>query len=93
MTLEKLSVLALNGKLDRIGSRGATFAFDDPAQKQDSRGIGDLDQRSAANFLVDWLDKQIGLRQLSVADMTCVPTSSGSIYLAMAGDAGAASVA
>ena len=52
----------LHGKVDRIGLRGTHFAFNDPARnQQDSRGIGDFDHRSAANFLFDWLDKQIGL--------------------------------
>ena len=56
----------LHGKVDRIGLRGTTFAFDDPARKrQDGRGIGNLDQRSAANFLLDWLDMQVGLTSIT----------------------------
>ena len=56
----------LHGKVDRIGLRGTTFAFDDPARKrQDDRGIGDRDHRSAANFLLDWLDKQVGLASIT----------------------------
>ena len=55
----------LYGKIDRIGSRGTTFAFNDPAgNQQDSRSIGDLDHRSAANFLFDWLDERIGLSSI-----------------------------
>ncbi len=56
----------LHGKVDRIGLRGTSFAFDDPAgESQDDRGIGDLDHRSAANFLLDWLDKQVGLASIT----------------------------
>jgi acetate kinase len=56
----------LHGKVDRIGLRGTNFDFDDPARKrQDNRGIGDHDHRSAANFLLDWLDNQIGLASIT----------------------------
>ena len=45
----------LHGKVDRIGLRGTTLTFDDPVHnRQDSRGIGDFDHRSAATFLIDW---------------------------------------
>jgi acetate kinase len=55
----------LHGKVDRIGLRGTTLTFDDPVHnRQDSRGIGDFDHRSAATFLIDWLDKQIGLASI-----------------------------
>ena len=50
-------VRGLHGKVDRIGARGSRFVFSDPVRKQhDERGIGDLDHRSAAEFLFDWLD-------------------------------------
>ena len=56
----------LHGKLERIGLRGATLTFDDLERNQhDSRIIGDFDHRSAANFLIDWLDKQIGLASIT----------------------------
>lgn len=56
----------LHGKVDRIGLRGTNFAFNGPARKrQDVRGIGNLDHRSAANFLLDWLDTQIGLASIT----------------------------
>ena len=55
----------LHGKVDRIGLRGTTLTFDDLERNQhDSRIIGDFDHRSAANFLIDWLDKQIGLTSI-----------------------------
>ena len=56
----------LSGKIDRIGLRGTNLEFNDPARnQQDNRGIGDFNQRSAANFLFDWLDKQIGLASIT----------------------------
>lgn len=58
----------LHGKVDRIGLRGATLTFDDLERNQhDSRVIGDFDHRSAANFLIDWLDQQIGLVSIAAA--------------------------
>ena len=58
----------LEGKVDRIGLRGTTFAFNDPVRNQhDSCVIGDLGHRAAANFLFDWLDKQIGLDSIKAA--------------------------
>ena len=51
----------LHGKVERIGSRDTTLTFDDLERNQhDSRIIGDFDHRSAANFLIDWLDQQTG---------------------------------
>ena len=56
----------LHGRIERIGLRGTNFAFDDPTRKQQNdRGIGDLDHRSAANFLLDWLDNQIDLASIT----------------------------
>ena len=56
----------LQGKVDRVGSPGTTLTFDDPVRTQrDTRGIGDLDHRAAADFLIDWLEQQIGLASLT----------------------------
>jgi acetate kinase len=57
----------LHGKIDRIGLRGTNFAFNDPARKrQDDSDIADeLDHRSAANFLLDRIDKEIGLASIT----------------------------
>jgi len=56
----------LNGKVDRIGLRGTLLTFDDlDRHRQDSRGIGDFDHQSAAKFLIDWLDAQIGLASIA----------------------------
>ena len=55
----------LHGKVDRIGMRGTTLTFDDLEGNQHvGRIIGDLDHWSAANFLIDWLDQQIGLTSI-----------------------------
>lgn len=52
----------LHGKIDCIGSHGTTLTFDDlDRNQQDSRIIGDFDNTSAATFLIDWLEKKIGL--------------------------------
>jgi acetate kinase len=57
--------LRLHGKVDRIGLSGTTLMYDDLEYDQhDSRIIGDFDHRSATNFLIDWLDKQIGLTSI-----------------------------
>jgi acetate kinase len=55
----------LHGKVDRIGLRGTTLTFEDlEGNRHDNRIIGDFDQRSAANFLIDWLDHQIGVTSI-----------------------------
>ncbi len=52
----------LRGIVERIGLHGTSFTFKDPVRKQhEELGIGELDHRSAASFLLDWLDEQIGL--------------------------------
>ena len=69
----------LHGKVDRIGLRGATLTFDDLQRNQhDSRIIGDFDHRLAANFLIDWLDKQIGLTSIEAVGHRVV--SGGAHY-------------
>jgi acetate kinase len=51
----------LEGKVDRIGLPGAKLTFNDLARKlQDSRSIDFSDHRSAAAFLIDWLEEKIG---------------------------------
>jgi acetate kinase len=50
----------LHGKMDRIGLGGTNLTFNDPSRKQqDSRDIDASDHRSAATFLIDWLEGQI----------------------------------
>lgn len=52
----------LCGKVDRIGLSGTNLTFQDPARNlQDTRQLAaTADHKSAANFLLDWLQKQTG---------------------------------
>lgn len=51
----------LYGKIDRIGLSGTSLTFNDPAtNQQDSRNLAASDHKSAANFLIDWLEEQNG---------------------------------
>ena len=49
----------LYGKIDRIGLSGMTLTFNDLAKnQQESRNLNVSDYKSAANFLIDWLEEQ-----------------------------------
>lgn len=49
----------LYGKIDRIGVSGTNLTFKDSAGKaQESRVVEAGDHKSAANFLIDWLEEQ-----------------------------------
>ena len=49
----------LYGKIDRIGLSGTNLTFNDSATNhQDSRHLAISDHKSAANFLIDWLEEQ-----------------------------------
>jgi len=49
----------LYGKVDRIGLDGTNLTFHDPAKnQQDSLKLVASDHKSAANLLIDWLEKQ-----------------------------------
>ena len=51
----------LSGKIDRVGLSGTTLIFDDADQdRQESFGIAAADHSSAVNFLIDWLEQQVG---------------------------------
>jgi acetate kinase len=51
----------LYGKVDRIGLSGTNLTFKDPARNQpESRSLAASDHKSAANFLIDWFEKQNG---------------------------------
>ncbi|CAN5914299.1 acetate/propionate family kinase [soil metagenome] len=56
-----------HGKVDRVGTLGTTLTFDDPVrnQREDARGIGNLDHRAAADFLINWLEQRIGFGAIS----------------------------
>ncbi len=65
-TMDDAPLRRLHGKIERIGLRETTLTFDDPSRNQhDNRVLGDFDHPSAANFLVDWLDQQIGLTSIA----------------------------
>lgn len=58
----------LQGKIDRIGLSGTSFAFHDPTGNQrGSEDIGDRDHAAAARFLCDWLAQRIGLDSIGAA--------------------------
>src|ERR1039458_1586680 len=49
----------LHGKVDRIGLSGTNLTFNDSIGKQqDSRSLTASDHKTAANFLIDWLEQQ-----------------------------------
>ena len=55
----------LVGKVDRIGLSGTNLTFHDPDRKeQGSRKLAAPDHKSAAHFLIDWLEEQNGLQSL-----------------------------
>lgn len=55
----------LHGKVDRIGLSGTNLTFTDPDGKpQPSLDIAATNHKSAANFLIDWLEKQAGLESV-----------------------------
>jgi acetate kinase len=55
----------LVGKVDRIGLSGTNLTFHDPTKKQpESRKLAAADHKSAANSLIDWLEKQNGFESV-----------------------------
>jgi acetate kinase len=55
----------LYGTVDRIGMSGTSLTFHLPAtNQQDSRRLDAFDHRSAATFLMDWLEKQDGFESV-----------------------------
>ena len=55
----------LCGKVDRIGLSGTNLTFHDPAKKQpETRKLAAADHKSAANSLIDWLEKQNGFESV-----------------------------
>jgi acetate kinase len=49
----------IHGKIDRIGLSGTNLTFSDPTKKnQESRDLAASDHKTAANFLIDWLEAQ-----------------------------------
>ena len=55
----------LYGKIDRIGLSGTNLTFTDPdGRPQASLSLSATDHKSAANFLIDWLEKQNGFESV-----------------------------
>jgi len=55
----------LYGKVDRIGLSGTNLTFHDPDGKpQASLSLTVPDHKSAANFLIDWIEKQNGFESV-----------------------------
>ncbi len=55
----------LVGKIDRIGLSGTNLTFNDTSQAEPgSRNIEAADHGSAANFLIDWLEQQVGFTHI-----------------------------
>jgi acetate kinase len=55
----------LYGKIDRIGLSGTNLSFNDPSGSQHhSRSITAADHKSAANVLIDWLEKRIDFKSV-----------------------------
>ena len=63
--VEKPLKRGLCGKIDRIGLSGTNLTFYDPANKQqDARSVAAADHKSAANFLIDWLEEQKNIQSV-----------------------------
>jgi acetate kinase len=57
----------LSGTIDRIGLTGTTFTGENHARdKNITRDLGMLNHRPAANFLIDWLEKQAEFASVGV---------------------------
>ena len=57
---------SLYGKIDRIGSKDATFGFHDlNTSQKTNQEIKAPDFASATKFLIEWLDERIGLQAIS----------------------------
>jgi acetate kinase len=58
---EELQVRLLHGKIDRIGLKDSKLTFNnEKGDQQDALEVEVSDHKSAANFLIDWLEKQDG---------------------------------
>ncbi len=55
----------LHGKVDRIGLSGTNLTFNEPTKKKPQRlKLSAADHKSAANFLIDWLERQIDFKSV-----------------------------
>jgi len=59
--IRQLLKRGLYGKVDRIGLGGTNLEFHDPAtNQQETHSLAATDHKTAANVLIDWLQKQNG---------------------------------
>ena len=55
----------LHGTVDRIGLSGTNLTFNEPTKKEPQRRkLAAADHKSAANALIDWLEKQIDFKSV-----------------------------
>jgi acetate kinase len=54
----------LHGKIDRIGLSGTNLTFHTDGKSQPPRKLPTNDHKSAANFLIGWLEKQNGFESI-----------------------------
>jgi acetate kinase len=55
----------LHGKVDRIGLSGTNLTFNEPTKKKPQPlKLSTADHKSAANFLIDWLERQIDFKSV-----------------------------
>ncbi len=54
----------LSGKIERIGLPDPTLAIKEATGKTDKQAIKTPDHQAAGNFLIDWLEKRVGLEAL-----------------------------
>ncbi len=54
----------LYGKIDRIGLSGTNLTFNDSTGKKHGRSLTAADHKSAVNYLIDWLEKQIDFKSV-----------------------------
>ena len=64
--IESSLVRKLTGKIDRIGISGTKLIFSDPScGQQGTIDVEAADQNSAVDYLIDWLEEQIGFAQVT----------------------------
>ncbi len=62
---DKIMTRLLHGKIDRIGLKDSTLTFlNEKENKEDTVKVEVTDNHSAANFLIDWLEKQDGFSSI-----------------------------
>ncbi len=64
--IEESLARKLTGKIDRIGISGTQLIFSDPSRgQQGTIDIEAADHNSAVDYLIDWLEEQVGFAQVT----------------------------